>query len=221
MSNRFQDTYRISSTRLQNWDYSWNALYFITINTHGQEKFFGEITNGNMYLSNLGVIADILWYEIKNHYKIVELDAFVVMPNHIHGILGINNPENKKWKETEHALSIQQSFKKTEKAEINDTVRTRHALSHHIKNNQNKLFPGEKRKGNQGKKSLSSIIGSYKSAVSKHAHRLGYRFEWQGRFHDRIIRDSDSLLKARNYIENNIANWDNDHFNQFGSYDRK
>ena len=94
MTDKFQNKYRISSSRLQNWDYRWNAAYFVTICTKNRDHYFGEITNGEMNLSGIGIIADIMWYEIKNHAKNVELDAFVVMPNHIHGIIIINNSTN-------------------------------------------------------------------------------------------------------------------------------
>ena len=77
--------------RRQNWDYRWAGLYFITICTYRRNHFFGKIRNSNMQLSKVGVIADLLWYEIKNHSKNVELGEFVVMPNHIHGILNIKN----------------------------------------------------------------------------------------------------------------------------------
>lgn len=208
MSTKFQDKYRISSTRLQNWNYTWNAIYFVTINTHGQENFFGEIKKDKMILSNLGTIADVFWSEIKNHFPVVDLDVFVVMPNHIHGILAINNPENLHPNlETGHALSLQpQDSDETANEDGLDDVKTRHALSH-------SKSPGDTRFQNQGKNSLSSIIGSYKSAVSKHAHRLDFRFDWQSRFHDRIIRDEEALLKARRYIENNVTNWNDDPFN--------
>ncbi len=61
--------------------------------------------------------------------------------------------------------------------------------------------------------SVSRIIGSYKSAVSKHAHRLGYKFEWQERFYDHIIRNKNDYIRISNYIENNPANWGDDKFN--------
>mgnify|MGYP000439327408 CR=1 FL=1 len=188
MSHRFQDRYRISSTRLQNWDYSRNGLYFVTINTQGQEEYFGEIEKGHMYLSNLGSIADILWYEIKNHFDFVELDQFVVMPNHVHGILGIKNPEN-----YETGIREMEVFFLDKKSDNS---------------------PGEKRKGKQEKNALSSIIGSYKSAILKHAHRLNYRFSWQSRFYDQIIRDEKSLINISSYIANNISNWDKDSLNK-------
>lgn len=71
---------------------------------------------------------------------------------------------------------------------------------------------GKKRFQNQGKNTLSSIIGSYKSAVTKHTHRLGFDFDWQSRFNDHIIRDYKSYQRIRNYIVNNPKNWDNDKF---------
>ncbi len=83
----YRNKYRIPSARLQNWDYRWNANYFITICTAKREYYFGNITDCIMQLLQVGVLADVFWHEIKNHAKNVELDAFVVMPNHVHGIL--------------------------------------------------------------------------------------------------------------------------------------
>lgn len=104
MNDKFQNKYRIASTRLQNWDYGWNGLYFITICTQNRENHFGKIQHGKMELSPIGVIANILWYEIKNHAKNIELGELVIMPNHIHGILILNGDDNVK---TGHALSLQ------------------------------------------------------------------------------------------------------------------
>ena len=87
----YRNKYRIPSARLQNWDYRWNANYFITICTAKQEHYFGNISDCIMQLSHVGVLADVFWCEIKNHAKNVELDAFVVMPNHVHGILVLND----------------------------------------------------------------------------------------------------------------------------------
>jgi putative transposase len=90
MSERFQEKYRIPSTRLQNCDYGWNAVYFITLCTAGHEHQFGKIADGEIFMSDIGLLAKEFWYEIPQHFKFIELDAFVVMPNHIHGILIIN-----------------------------------------------------------------------------------------------------------------------------------
>ena len=64
MATYFQNKFRNETIRLQNWDYRWDGSYFITICTKNREHFFGEIINGKMNLSNIGVLADIFWYEI-------------------------------------------------------------------------------------------------------------------------------------------------------------
>jgi REP element-mobilizing transposase RayT len=215
MSEKFRGKYRNESARLQNWDYGWNAMYFITICTRNRTHFFGEIENDKMKLSNQGVIADLLWYEIKNHSKNVELREFVVMPNHVHGILIINGETSAGTMDdvgTTHALSLRPG---------NDvpTVGTGHALSPlpDDLSLQQPLEPppqtiGQKRFQNQGKNTISSIIGSYKSAVTKHCNRLKLDFDWQSRFHDHIIRNDESYQRIATYIKNNPANWKDDTF---------
>jgi len=172
----FKNKYRTKTLRIQSWDYRWNGVYFITICTKGKAHYFGEINDDEMYLSPVGVIADVLWHEIKHHTQNVELDVFVVMPNHIHGILMINNSV-----ETLHATSLPKTPK-----------------------TMSDISP----KAN----SISSIIRSYKSAVTKHAHRLGYEFEWQARFYDHIIRNEASLNQIQQYVINNPKSWKDDKF---------
>jgi REP element-mobilizing transposase RayT len=60
--------------------------------------------------------------------------------------------------------------------------------------------------------SISTIVRSYKSAVSKHAHRLGFDFQWQSRFHDHIIRNDAEYQRIVDYINTNPANWEQDKF---------
>lgn len=86
----YKNKYRSESARAQWWDYGWAAAYFVTICTKDRRHYFGEVNDGKMNLTPVGAIADVLWYEIKNHANHVELDEFVVMPNHIHGILVLN-----------------------------------------------------------------------------------------------------------------------------------
>jgi len=69
---------------------------------------------------------------------------------------------------------------------------------------------GRKRFQNQGKNTVSSIIGGYESAVTKHANRLGSDFAWQSRFYDHIIRDKISFDNISNYIKNNPKKWRED-----------
>lgn len=65
---------------------------------------------------------------------------------------------------------------------------------------------------NQGKNTISSMVGSYKSAVTKKCNENNFPFGWQSRFHDHIIPDNDEFNRIRNYIANNPANWEQDKF---------
>lgn len=70
--DKFRNLYRISSGRASWWNYGRTGAYFITICTKNREHFFGEITNGIMHLSHLGILADVLWHEIPHHFKNIE-----------------------------------------------------------------------------------------------------------------------------------------------------
>lgn len=196
---KFQNKYRISSIRAQWWDYGWNGAYFITICTQDREHYFGEIQNDKMVLSEVGIIADILWYQIPIHHKKVELGDFVVMPNHIHGILIIDKQSN----------NIVDNV---------NIVETGHALSlppvPSVPLSPTDIFkkPGSQRFQNIGKNTISSIVGSYKSAVTKHANRLGYMHQWQKLFYDNIIRNNNDYQRISDYIVSNPENWAKDKF---------
>jgi REP element-mobilizing transposase RayT len=202
---KFNDKYRIPSARAQWWDYSRDGIYFITICTKNSKFYFGDIADGKMHLSNVGVIADILWHEIPNHAKNITLGEFQVMPNHIHGIIILDGNENgddgnenggdnaNPNLETRHALSLQSQSTDISQQSIPQT-------------------PGQKRFRNPGKNSVSTIIGSYKSAVTKHAHRLGYKFQWQSRMWDNIIFNQESFDNITEYIRTNVEKWEEDKF---------
>lgn len=176
MFKKIRDKDRKHSYRLSTWDYAWNASYFITICTKNREHFFGEIINEKMELSPIGTLAKKFWDEITEHFSFLFLDEFIVMPNHVHGIIVIDKPAN------------DAPF-----TEILNSMRS-DRFQH----------PGEN--------SISSIIGSYKSAVSKNAHFINKDFAWQSRFHDHIIRDEDSFKRIKNYIRYNVKNWKEDKF---------
>jgi putative transposase len=79
------------SIRLKGYDYSQAGLYFITICTQDKLHLFGEITNDEMILNDAGITIEKWWNKLKNKFPNIELDEFVVMPNHFHGIIQINN----------------------------------------------------------------------------------------------------------------------------------
>src|SRR5664280_555297 len=90
MCSLFRNKYRIESTRYRGYDYSSPGKYFITICTKNRKPYFGEVENGKMGLSELGIIAKKFWKEIPGHFPNIKLDEFIIMPDHIHGILIIN-----------------------------------------------------------------------------------------------------------------------------------
>ena len=193
MEDKFQNKYRISSTRLQNWDYGWNASYFVTICTKNREHYFGIIVNGEMQLSEIGGIAQQFWREIPDHFPFVILDAFVIMSNHVHGIIIINKTDDR---------NIGGNV------DGRGNVGTQNFASLH---QQNKKSHYKNKFGPQSQ-NLASIIRGYKTGVKKYATMNNIDFIWQPRFNDHIIRNNLSFDRIRNYINTNIKNWKNDEF---------
>ena len=77
------------STRLGGYDYAQPGAYFVMVYTRGRACLFGHVVNGEMHLNEAGEIARRCWEDIPTHFPVVELDAFVIMPNHMHGIVVI------------------------------------------------------------------------------------------------------------------------------------
>ncbi len=200
MPDKFQNKYRIPSARLSTWDYSSNGAYFITICTTNRQHFFGDIINSEMHLSQIGKNVYECWHNIPNHFPHFYLDEFIIMPNHIHGIVLIEKPYIDNGKgfnvvETRHALSLRKTDTGQSKPEKTEESKQPHP-----------------RFRNPGKNTISSIIGSFKSSVTKYCNENKLPFGWQSRFHDHIIRDKDEFHLIRNYIINNPANWKEDKF---------
>ena len=79
------------SIRLKNYNYSQKGAYFVTICTYNKKCLFGDVVDGNMSLSSVGRMAKQFWREIPRHFPNVQLDEYVVMPNHVHGIIILAN----------------------------------------------------------------------------------------------------------------------------------
>jgi putative transposase len=229
MAEKFNDKFRIPSARLQNWDYSSAGVYFITICTYNRKHFFGECVKGKMNLSTIGLIVQGCWYDIPNHTSAnIILDKFVIMPNHLHGILILGESTRTTTVETFHETSsddkeqndrnnsmkdgIPMTFHETSLPDENNnsidrTPKTFHETSLPMKN---KFF--QKISPKSG--SISRILGSFKSACSKHIKSSfpDIEFEWQERFWDNIIRNNESFETVSNYIINNPKNWADDKF---------
>jgi len=186
----FKNKYRAESARLKNWDYSWDGYYYITVCTKDRRCLLSEIKDNNIFLSNIGKIAEKYWVEIPKHFPFVKLDDYIIMPNHIHGIIIIeNNDINIRRDKALPCLYMNNNMKN-----INNTVN---------------------RCQNQGKNTISSIIGSYKSICTKQINISQDKtiFAWQKGFYDHIIRDINDLNNIKKYIRYNYLKWDCDEEN--------
>ncbi len=209
MADKFQNRYRISSVRLQNWDYGWNATYFVTICTQNRKCYFGDIVDGKMQLSEIGEIANKCWMKIPKHFPFVELDEFVVMPNHLHGIIIINksNDNYKTIDQYNDTVKIQNI------AETQNLIETQNLASlQGEKNNGRETISQIKNKFGSQSKNLASIIRGLKTGVTKRVRQICDDFAWQSRFYDHIIRNNESFEKIRTYIIENPLKWNNDKY---------
>ncbi|MBO3100023.1 transposase [Gelidibacter pelagius] len=182
MADKFNNKYRIPSARLQSWDYGNSGLYFITICTKNREHYFGDIRNGKMNLSEIGDIVKSEWiktFDMRPDMNL-EMDEYVVMPNHFHAIIGIG----------ENRYNITGT----------DAMHRRDAM-HCVSTNT-----GTNQFGPQSK-NLASVIRGFKIGVTTNARKINPDFAWQSRFHDHIIRNDRALKNIQRYIINNPLQW--------------
>ena len=211
---KFRNKYRIPSARLPGWDYRNAGSYFITICTQNRAHFFGECQQGKMKLSTAGMIAQGCWYQIPYLNPQVHLGAFVVMPNHVHGVLILDD-----------AVKNDNEIKTLDDGTLDDgalddgtldvetfdsNVSTSNVNTNHTINHKNSFY--QKISPKSG--SVSRIIQQYKTVCTKHIRKAcpEIDFEWQSRFYDHIIRDANSFKNISNYILNNPKNWIDDKF---------
>jgi len=233
MADKYQNKYRISSARLKNWDYSRDGAYFITICTKDRKHFFGKIINEEMYLSDLGLIAHKYWMEIPQHFPFVKLGVMVIMQNHMHGIIIIDNAKNNvnnnvNRRDAIHRISLEdKSLDGIAECEgeagyaINpvctDNISKNNAdnksIDNKSKNNTNKIPGGVTGNNNPMlSDSLAKVIRWYKGRVSFESRKIHPKFSWQSLFYDNIIRNEKSFNRIQEYIINNPKNWAKDKF---------
>jgi putative transposase len=178
----FNNKYRVESTRLKGWDYTNSGMYYITICTANMKKFFGNIKNGEVDLSNEGKIVEEEWEDTSIKRSNVILDEFIVMPNHFHGIIALEKINFQSTPETSQRDVCTGSMKQG--------------------NSNQKLTAN----------SLGSIINQFKGKCTKRIRKFHDQFKWHCRFHDRIIRNEKELDNIRAYIHYNPMKWDTDEF---------
>lgn len=228
MSEKFQNKYRIASHRKPNWDYSADALYFLTIVTQNRECNLGKIvqTNGRasvqMELSDFGKIVEQEWFksfEIRNE---LFLHEFVIMPNHLHTIVEIYNENRDDLvgddvmdRDTYVDTYVDTHGRAYLPNEPNEQMETTKSESLSIKRNSPIRLP----------KSISSFMAGFKSAVNTKIddyideHHLDIpkynrnNHFFQPNYNDHIIRNKQEYTRIANYIINNPENWFKDKLN--------
>jgi putative transposase len=195
------EKHRRRSIRLRDYDYRSAGAYFVTLCAYKNICLFGDIIDGRMCLSDLGQVADACWRIIPAHHPHVALDSFVVMPNHVHGILIIKRAAGSEDKaETTGA---------TESGE--DTggigaVGARYISPLPAKRNPSLSLPPI----SPPPGSLGVIVGTYKAAVTRQVNRQYWSPEgtvWQRSYYEQVIRSRDALRRARIYVALNPARW--------------
>jgi putative transposase len=154
--DKYKNKYKISPIRFQNYDYTSDGAYFVTICTKSSVNYFGHVENGEMRLSKVGVIAENCWGHICEHFDNVILDEYKIMPNHVHGIIIISSDVKK----VESELTGKFSAKEPD---------SRIGLQ-----NTDMIYKNEF--GKPIKKSLSVIVNQYKSAVKRECNKMVWNF---------------------------------------------
>ncbi|HPN45452.1 MAG TPA: hypothetical protein PLP19_18315 [bacterium] len=196
---------------MKNWDYSSPGYYFFTVCSKNRINIFGEIINNQLSINAAGKIVWDCWYDLPNHYPNLVLDEFIVMPNHIHGIICIidnDHPNN---------IGVGDKFVETglrpvstidgPVSTIDGPVSTDRPVSTTNTNKKNTTH------------GLSEFIRALKSFSARRINKLDpgcANSIWQTRFHDHIIRNHDELCRIREYIKNNPVNWHKDDLNETG-----
>jgi len=168
--------------RLKNFDYSRDALYFVTPCIKDRIHYFGEVYNGKMITNKFGKIAENQWNWLAEQYPYVILHAFVVMPNHIHGIIEINR------KNIFNDINIARTCHK-------NNVRPGRDLA------QPKIKPLPQLIG-----AYKTTVSKQIHLMG------GKDFAWHRSFHDHIIRNDVEYHRISHYIEMNPQKWDTDIF---------
>jgi REP element-mobilizing transposase RayT len=226
------DIHHRRSIRLKGYDYSQNGLYFITICTQNREHLFGTITNGQMALNPMGEIAHNEWFKTASMRPNIRLHEFIVMPNHIHGIIEIiptpphpvrthcmRPPDMPNHGQSERLGRVQRAptnaattdnHGQSEPGRVQhagDIVRT-HCMRPHdappITNNHGQRAP-----------TVGDIVRGYKSAVTKRINEIRNMSGvpvWQRNYHEHIIRNEIAYLRISEYIQANPRRWQDDNY---------
>ncbi len=210
---RFQVSVR-KRNRLRNYDYSSDGFYFVTICVKGRGCWFGNVWKehpgdaaARIRMNAFGKIVEECWYDLPNHYMNCVLDEFIIMPDHVHGIIVIQNQQIPGEKIGNNHECCRDMTARNEYHGMDiagDGTVGDGLVGDGFK--PSPTIPGESPPKNH---SLSEIIRGFKTFSSRRINETNpeITFQWQRSFHDHIIRDERSLDAIRRYIRNNPNKW--------------
>jgi len=183
---------------LRGWNYSSKGIYFLTICTHEKGNVLGENAGEKIILNELGKIVRNQWLWLENRFECLRFDEWIIMPDHVHGIMIMGNNKER--------MAIGNGRGK--KITIGNGWGEK-AMMRNGRGEKAMMRNGHDRFVLKGKiKSISELIGAFKTTSSKMIHNLGMNnFRWQKSFYDEIIRDEKALRQIRRYIIENPRNF--------------
>ncbi len=212
------------SIRLKEYDYSSGGGYYLTIDSNNRECLFGEVTNKEMIPNEAGLVVRKCWLEIPSHYPNVVLDEFIVMPNHVHGIVFIvdESSMSKRSKRSVGAEYLQPCSKKNTVSGLSgnrvENIQPLHGSCSNT--NADSVLPGKRVEGVQPKLnrfqkvipgSIGSIVRGLKIGVTKwFRQNTDVYTVWQRNYYEHVIRNEQELNSIREYILNNPLRWELD-----------
>ncbi|MHB8712140.1 MAG: transposase [Trichloromonadaceae bacterium] len=177
------DFHHRRSIRLRGYDYSRAGAYSVTLCAWQRECLFGEVVDGEMMLNDAGRLVTAIWDSLPLRYQGLEVDAFVTMPNHIHGIIVINDPVGAIHESPGSVLEVKTRAIRESSQQGRRTM------------------------------TLSKVVGYLKMNTAKGINQMRNNPGvpvWQRDYYERVIRDERELAAIRQYIADNPAKWAED-----------
>ena len=174
------------SIRLKGYDYAQEGVYFVTVCTQNRACLVGAVADGEMQLNNAGQIAKAAWDDMPARFPSVRLDAFIVMPNHVHGIIIVGAqfiapPKTPPTNVGAQFIVPPDGFGATNPGVMNYAP------------------------------TLGDMVRAYKAASTRLIRQAGTPdFAWQRNYYEHVIREEESLNRIRQYILDNPARWEFD-----------
>jgi putative transposase len=191
------------SIRLRDYDYAQHGAYYVTICVDQRECLLSRVVGTEIELSDAGRIVAKTWDDLPSRFPTVELDAFVIMPNHVHGILLIIDPPEQPGTASSAPTNSLQ--------DVPEFVGAEQALPNNHPHDKSDTIE---------RPTLGRIIQAFKSisaiACNRLLERSGVPF-WQRNYWEHVIRDDHDLARLRRYIESNPGKWIDDTLNPAGN----